>query len=62
MEEGYSICNIRPLQTEADLEWDLHDEEHGIGKYPFRELSAINIDINWALLNIRSESVLVDVL
>jgi hypothetical protein len=62
MGEGYPIYDTSPLQTEEDLGWELHDEEHGIGGYPFRELSAVDIGINHALLNIGSEGMLADVL
>jgi hypothetical protein len=62
MGEGYSIYDTRPLQTKDDLGWELCDEEHGIGGYPFGELSAVDISINCALLDIGSEGVLVDVL
>jgi hypothetical protein len=44
------------------LGWKLCDEEYGIRGYPFGELSAIDIGINHALLDIRSKGVLVDVL
>jgi hypothetical protein len=62
MGEGYPIYDTRPLQTEDNLGWELHDKKHGIGRYPFGELSAVNIGINCALLDIGSEGVLADVL
>jgi hypothetical protein len=62
MGEGYPVYDTRPLQTKDDLGWELHNEEHGIRGYPFGKLSAINIGINHALLDIGSEGVLADVL